>query len=87
MFYEVLTGLALAFTSFVMFDWARIWWYARRHGYIMKGYPPGMENVWRNAYPAYKAWSVFIAVAALAVASLHLLWSVTWLFDLVVAVS
>lgn len=83
-------GLLMLFVAFMVFDWARIWWYARRYGrilvprYLYKGQPP---TRWEAAYLGYKVWTWLVYLAAIAVSAWHLSLALLWFVELAFAVA
>lgn len=83
-------GLLMLFIAFMVFDWGRIWWYARRHGYIKL--PTHVNELarptrWEREYLGYKIWTWTIRVMAWIIAAWHLCLALLWFIDLAFAVS
>lgn len=59
-------GLLFIFIAFALFDWSRIWWYARRHGIIRFGKERNIQEPyrWQREYLGYKVWTWLVRVVA-----------------------
>ncbi len=86
---DFLHDLALAalmlFVGFVVFDWGRIWWYARRHGYIKL--PTHVNELvrptrWEQSYLGYKLWTWFIRILTWFIAAWHCILGLCWVLEL-----
>lgn len=85
-------GLLMFFVAFMVFDWGRIWWYARRHGVIRYArdgelHPSAVPWRWEGEYLGYKVWTWLVRVAAWAIALWHLVLGLLWFVELAFAVS
>lgn len=85
-------GLLMLFVALVIYDWGRIWWYSRRHGYIkITDTKVGDYNDppwrWEQAYLGYKLWTWFIRVLTWVLAAWHVGIAVCWFVELAFAVS
>lgn len=85
-------GALMLFVGFIVFDWGRIWWYARRHGVIRyhrngKLYDLPASWSWANEYLGYKVWTWFIRIATWLIALWHVSIAVCWFVELAFAVS
>lgn len=86
--HDFMLGLLMLFVALIVYDWGRIWWLSRQHGYINVGgeysSPPWR---WEHAYLGYKIWTWFIRVLTWAVAAWHVSIAVCWFVELWFAVS
>lgn len=92
---DFLHDLALAalmlFVGFIVFDWGRIWWYARRHGVIRYGrhgslggeLGPTVPWRWEQSYLGYKLWTWLIRVATWFISAWHLILGICWVLELI----
>lgn len=75
-------GLLMIVIGIIVFDWGRIWYHARRHGYIKKdgdyGDPPWR---WEQSYLGYKVWTWVVRVFTWFVAVWHVVLSFSWFTD------
>lgn len=90
--HDVLLGLLMFFIALIVFDWGRIWWFARRHGYIkMQGARLGGTSDppwrWEASYLGYKIWTWFVRVLTWVIAAWHVSIGLCWLVDLCFALS
>lgn len=84
-------GALMLFVGFIVFDWGRIWWYARRHGVIKfegsgKLDKSGHPWRWEREYLWYKVWTWFIRVATWVIALWHATIALCWFLELLLAV-
>lgn len=81
-------GVLMLFISFIMFDWGRIWWHARRHGYIKLrgayGDPPWR---WEQAYLGYKIWTWFVRALTWVLTVWHLSIAASWFVEIAFALT
>lgn len=76
-------GLSVIFAvmAFIAFDWSRIWWFARRHGYIQvdrRAPTYNHHHRWDTSYLGYKVWTWVVRLAAWLVSIWHLALSICW---------
>lgn len=73
MFTDLLFIVLFLFAAFVMFDWGRIWLYARKNGFIkivgIKAVGLVLDKtthdyLWRREYVGYRLWTYFIHALA-----------------------
>lgn len=84
-------GCLMMFVGFIVFDWGRIWWYARRHGVIRYDHggelsPAAVPYRWEREYLGYKIWTWFIRVATWLIALWHFAIALCWFAELLLAV-
>lgn len=84
-------GALMLFVGFIVFDWGRIWWYARRNGVIKYTrafeLSPTVEPWrWEHEYLGYKIWTWVIRVATWLIALWHVSIAVCWFLELLLAV-
>jgi hypothetical protein len=81
-------GLLMLFVGFIVFDWGRIWWHARRHGYIsldLTAYSK-VATRWEHEYLGYKVWTWLVRIATVIISVWHLTLGTLWLAKLTVEV-
>lgn len=81
-------GLLMLVIAFIVWDWSRIWWRARRHGYItVDGKYNDPPWRWQKSYLAYKLWTWVVRVFTWLIALWHLYLSFSWFTDFAFAMS
>lgn len=85
-------GVLMLFVAFMVFDWSRIWWYARRHGIIKYNGRGDLDHSahpyrWSSEYLLYRIWTWVIRVAAWLICLWHLALAVCWFIELAFTLS
>lgn len=83
--YSLLLGFLMIAIAVIVFDWGRIWWHLRHHGYIAadRTYPeyPKPPMKWGLSFLGYKTWTWVVRVFTWLAALWHIMLALSWFSD------
>lgn len=79
---NLMLGFLMLAIALIVYDYGRIWWLARRHGYILadRNYrdPPWR---WQKSYYGYKTWTWVVRIFIWLAVCWHLVLAYSWFSD------